>query len=115
MYGVTTAFTPTAFGSTNYSFTQVNGGFTVTGGAPQSIVFPPLPNFTAGSYQLTARTTSGLPVTYSVTVGNGYASISGNTLTITGTGPVTIQAASATDPTGDYAAASPVSRSFTAQ
>jgi hypothetical protein len=34
---------------------------------------------------------------------------------VTGTGPVTVQALQAVDPTGDYAAAIPISRSFTAQ
>ena len=87
----------------------------ISGNAPQSIIFPPLANFTAGSYQLTARSTSGLPVVYSVTMGNGYASISGATLTLTGTGPVTIQASTTSDGSGDYALPTPVSRSFTAQ
>jgi hypothetical protein len=86
----------------------------VTGGAPQSIVFAPLPNFVSGhSYQLTAYTTSGLPVVYSITSGN--ASVSGTTLTITGAGPVTVKAFTNADSTGDYALATAVSRSFTAQ
>ena len=80
---------------------------------PQAIIFAPLPNFASGgTYQLTARTTSGLPVSYTVTAGS--ASITGTTLTVSGTGLVTVQA-SQTDPTGDYAPATPVSRSFTAQ
>jgi hypothetical protein len=62
---------------------------------------------------LTARATSGLPVTYSVTAGN--ATVNGSTLTVNGTGLVTVQASQSTDPTGDYAAATPVSWSFTAQ
>jgi hypothetical protein len=90
--------------------------FVILGGSPQSIIFLPLPNFAhGGSYQLTARTTSGLPVSYTVTVGNSIASVSGSTLTVTGTGTVTVQATQSTDPTGDYAAAVPVSSSFTAQ
>jgi hypothetical protein len=36
-------------------------------------------------------------------------------LTVTGTGFVTVQASQSIDPTGDYAAATPVSMSFTAQ
>ncbi len=115
-YNVTVQYTATAFGLANYNITPNTTTFTVTGGTPQLIVFPQLPNFSSGSsYQLTARTTSGLPVTYTVTTGNAYASVSGSTLTLTGTGPVTIQANSATDPTGDYSAAPSVSRSFTAQ
>ncbi len=113
-YATTPAFTLTAFGSANYAVAAVNGSFTITGGAPQTITFSPLPNFTHGaSYQLTDQTTSGLPITYSVT--SGSASVSGTTLTVNAAGPVTIQAATATDPTGDYALATPVTRSFTAQ
>jgi hypothetical protein len=111
-----TNLTLTSFGSTNYTVTAVNGSFTITGGVPQSILFATLPNFAHGaSYQLTARTTSGLPVTYTVTSGNTYASVSGSILTVNSAGPVTIQATTATDPTGDYATATAVSRSFTAQ
>jgi pectin methylesterase-like acyl-CoA thioesterase len=113
-YSATPVDTLSTFGGANYTVTPVNGSFTVSGGAVQSIVFPPLPNFVHGaSYQLTARTTSGLPVTYTVTAGS--ATVSGSTLTVTGTGLVTVQASQSTDPTGDYAAATSVSRSFTAQ
>jgi hypothetical protein len=113
-YTATPVYTATTLGSNNYIIAPANSSFTVSGGAPQSILFAPLPNFAHGaSYQLTARTTSGLPVTYSVTSGN--ASVSGGTLTVTGTGPVTVQASQGTDPTGDYAPATPVSASFTAQ
>jgi pectin methylesterase-like acyl-CoA thioesterase len=111
---LTSSLALTAFGTANYTISPVNTTFTVSGGAPQSILFAPLPNFAHGaSYQLTARTTSGLPVTYSVI--SGSASVTGSILTVTGTGPVTVQASQSTDPTGDYAAATPVSRSFTAQ
>jgi pectin methylesterase-like acyl-CoA thioesterase len=104
----------TTFGAANYTVSQGNTSFTISGGAAQSIIFAPLPNFAHGaSYQLTARATSGLPVSYSVTSGN--ASVSGSTLTVTGTGLVTVQASQSIDPSGDYAAATPVSRSFTAQ
>jgi pectin methylesterase-like acyl-CoA thioesterase len=109
------SLTLTTFGVTNYMVATANGSFTVTGGAPQQILFAMLPNFPhGGSYQLTARTTSGLPVTYSITTGSGLASISGNTLTVTGTGVITVQAVQNTDPSGDYAAATPVSQTFTA-
>jgi pectin methylesterase-like acyl-CoA thioesterase len=115
-YVTTATYTPSAFGSANYNITLSNSTFTVTGGVPQSIIFPLLPNFASGSsYQLTARTTSGLPVAYTVTTGNAYASVTGSVLTLTGPGAVTIQATTPTDSTGDYATAPPVSRSFTAQ
>jgi sugar lactone lactonase YvrE len=104
----------TAYGSNDYTISAINGSFTIAGGAVQSILFPPLPNLTHGAtYQLSARTTSGLPVTYTITAGS--ASVSGSTLTVSGTGSITVQASSATDPTGDYAAATMVSASFTAQ
>jgi pectin methylesterase-like acyl-CoA thioesterase len=109
-------YTLSTLGSTNYTVSAQTSTFTISGGAPQSILFAPLPNFASGaSYQLTASTTSGLPVSYTVTVGNAIASVSGSTLTVSGPGPVTVQALQSTDPTGDYAAATPVSRSFTAQ
>jgi pectin methylesterase-like acyl-CoA thioesterase len=115
-YNATPVYTLTTFGSTNYTVNPVVGQFSVDGLTPQIVIFPPLPNFTHGTtYQLTARTISGLPVTYTVTAGTSIASVSNATLTVTGTGPVTIQASQSTDPTGDYAAATPISRSFTAQ
>ena len=106
----------TPFGATNYTLNSVSTNFTITGGTPQTIIFAALPNFPAGgTYQLTARTTSGLPVTYTVTSGNG--TISNGALTVTaGSGAtVTVQATSPADAAGDYAAATPVSRSFVAQ
>jgi pectin methylesterase-like acyl-CoA thioesterase len=113
-YAATPVFTLTTLGNTNYAVASVNGSFTVTGGVPQAIMFPVLPNFVhGGSYQLTARASSGLPVTYTVTTGSGIASVSGSVLTVTGTGPVTV-VATQTDATGDYATAT-LSRSFTAQ
>ena len=113
-YPASPVYTLSAFGSTNYTVNAVNGSFTVTGGAPQVIIFAALPNFASGnSYQLTAHTTSGVGVTYTVTAGN--ASVTGPTLTVNGPGTVTVQASSVTDTTGDYAAATPVSQSFAAQ
>jgi len=114
VYSVTPSATLTAFGATNYTPNTVAGSFTVTGGVPQGILMMPLPNLVHGaSYQLVARTTSGLPVTYTVTTGGGIASISGDTLTITGTGTVTITAAQTGN--SNYAAATAVSTTFTAQ
>jgi pectin methylesterase-like acyl-CoA thioesterase len=110
------SLTLTSFGSANYTVATASSNFTINGGAAQRILFAPLPNFPHGpSYQLTARSTSGLPVTYTITAGAGIASISGSTLTVTGVGAVTVQATQTTDPTGDYAAATPVSQSFTSQ
>jgi polygalacturonase len=96
----------------NYVFATMGSTFTINGGAPQSVVFYPLANFVHGSsYQLSAMTTSGLPVTYAVS-GSG-ASISGSTLTVPSAGSVTVTASQAGN--GNYAAASSAQQSFTAQ
>jgi hypothetical protein len=95
----------------NYNFVLVGGTLQVTGGAPQVVFFTPLPNFASGgSYQLTARTSSGLPATYTVT---GPAQVSGSMLNVQSPGLVTVTASSPGDQ--DYAAATGVSQSFTAQ
>jgi sugar lactone lactonase YvrE len=59
----------------------------------QTITFPNPGTQTYGvvPFVLTATASSGLPITYSVT--SGPASVSGNVLTITGAGSVTVQAA----------------------
>lgn len=96
----------------NYTITAGNGTLTITGSAPQIVLFAKLPNLASGSsYTLTALSTSGLPVVFSVV--SGSATISGTTLTVNAAGAVVIQAAQ----TGNvsYAAAAAVSRSFTAQ
>jgi hypothetical protein len=58
----------------------------------QSIAFGTLPNRTQGdaAFALTATATSGLPVSFRVM--DGPAIISGNTVTLTGAGVVTIAA-----------------------
>jgi pectin methylesterase-like acyl-CoA thioesterase len=99
--------------ATNYTFTPVAGTLTVNGGAAQTIVFGPLPNLPNGTVTtLIGRSTSGLALSYGVT---GPATISnGNTLTVNGTGMVTITASQSGNAT--FAAApTNVSRSFTAQ
>ena len=83
---------------------------TGTGGSLtwQTISFPnPAGPFTYGGtpVTLTASSTSGLPVTYSVV--SGPAKVSGSTLTITGAGAVVVQAAQAGNT--KFAAATPVS------
>jgi len=99
--------------ASNYTFTPVNGQLTVTGGAPQTIVFAGLANFTHGTtVPLIAVSTSGLPITF--TVNSGPASIvNGNTLSITGTGPVSVTASQAG--TTNFAPATSVTRTFIAQ
>jgi polygalacturonase len=100
--------------ASNYIFNPVNGQLTVNGGAAQAILFPALPNLThTMSVQLVAVASSGLPVSFAVTGGNAYASISGTTLTVTGSGPVSVTATQAGN--GNFNAATPVTQSFTAQ
>jgi sugar lactone lactonase YvrE len=103
----------TTAGAANYTAVYVAGIYSVTGSAPQSILFPSLPAFPSGAttYTLTGQATSGLPLTYAVT--SGSATISGNVLTVTAPGAVTVTAYQLGNST--YAAATAVSRSFTAQ
>jgi CSLREA domain-containing protein len=82
---------------------------TVSGGA-QTITFGALSGETYGASPITlsATASSGLAVSYAVT---GPATVSGSTLTITGTGLVTVTASQAGN--SNYAAATPVPQSFT--
>ena len=88
-------------------------GMLIINKASQSINFPALPeteNYGAsGPLTLAATATSGLPVSYSVT---GPATISGNTLTLTGAsvGFVTVTASQAGD--SNHLAAASVTQSF---
>jgi hypothetical protein len=79
--------------------------------AGQAITFGTLSNQTYGAapFTLSASASSGLPVSFSVT--SGPAAISGSTVTITGTGSVTIKATQTGN--GNYLAAPAVSQSFT--
>ncbi|HZL25885.1 MAG TPA: choice-of-anchor D domain-containing protein [Acidobacteriaceae bacterium] len=65
---------------------------------PQRIVISPIPNHVYGDpdFNVSAAATSGLPVT--LTVKSGNATISGNTVHITGIGPVVIAANQAGSP-----------------
>ena len=84
--------------------------FTVS---PQSqiITFPAIPNQTLGEqpFALSASASSGLTVVYSVV--SGPATVLGGTVTLTGAGTVVIQAAQGGN--AIYAAALPVTQSFT--
>ena len=94
----------------NYDLTYVNGTLTITK-ATQAITFDPLNDvdISVGTVSLAATSTSGLTVTYSLI--SGPASLSGNTLTLTGVGVVAVAADQAGD--NNYEAASQVTRSFT--
>lgn len=77
----------------------------------QAITFPALGKKEVGdpAFSLAASSSSGLPINYSVT--SGPATITGNTVSLTGTdGLVTIRATQAGN--GSYAAAPEVERSF---
>ncbi len=78
---------------------------------PQTITFNSLSNQTYGAapFTVAATASSGLTVTFSILT--GPATISGNTVTITGAGTVTVRASQAGDTT--YAAAPNVDQSFT--
>jgi hypothetical protein len=104
--------------STNYTFpVQANHALIAiftNGGTnafkSQRIVFPQIPSRKVidGTVTLHATATSKLPVTY--TLLSGPASLSNNVLTLTNSGPVSIQASQGGD--SNYAAATSVTRSF---
>lgn len=98
------------------SINAVNGQNIVTlSGTPpagiqaNTISFAALPNVSYGAAPITlsATASSGNPVAYAA---SGPAALSGNTLTITGAGQVTVTAYQVGD--GTYAPATPVSQSF---
>ncbi|NML39935.1 T9SS type B sorting domain-containing protein [Chitinophaga sp. G-6-1-13] len=93
----------------NYDFRFTAGTLTVTP-TGQQITFAAIPNKQYGdaAFALNASSDAGLPVTFTVT--GGPATINGSTLTITGTGMVTVTATQTGD--ANYNAATPVSQSF---
>jgi uncharacterized repeat protein (TIGR02543 family) len=96
-------------GNSNYNAAAtVLQTFTVSK-IPQTIVFGALSQQKAGdaSFSLTATTSSGLPVSFSA---SGAAVLSGNILTLTGSGNVTVTASQPGNTT--YAAAANASQSF---
>lgn len=93
--------------ATNYTFTFVNSTLTVVK-APQTITFPPLPSQTFGAaVTLSATSSSGLPVTYSVTA---PGTISGNVLEDVVPGTVVVTATQAGSDL--YEAAAPVTQTY---
>lgn len=77
---------------------------------PQTITFAAVPShgLCDGAFTVSPTASSGLPVTLAVT--SGPATVSGNTVTLTGEGTVTLQATQAGDTT--YSGAPPVSQTF---
>ncbi|HKP37651.1 MAG TPA: carbohydrate-binding protein [Pyrinomonadaceae bacterium] len=80
------------------------------GRASQAITFDPIADKTYGdpSFAITAQASSGLPVSF--TVVSGPATVSGNSVTITGAGTVTVGASQSGD--ANYNAAADVDVSF---
>ena len=80
--------------------------------SPQVILFPSIGNryLKAGSVTLNARATSKLPISYSLLSTNSNATLGANTLTLTGTGLVKVQATQ--DGDNRYNAAKPAVCSF---
>jgi|GEM_PF-949019 len=89
--------------------TSVERSFTVTPGT-QAVTFPPLGNvlYSSKTVTLTASSSSGLPVSF--TLVSGPATLDGNVLTLTGTGTISVTASQAGNET--TLAASPVTQSF---
>ncbi len=93
---------------TNYEGSE-QGSFVINK-AEQVITLPAFPDWQQGDAPVTlqASTSSALPVSWEVIAGN--ASVSGNMLTLTGTGKVIIRATQSGN--RNYLAASPVERTF---
>jgi hypothetical protein len=94
----------------NYAVTNTPAVLTITKSA-QTLIFPTVPaNVTYGVAPITLASTSNsaLAVTYTVT---GPATLSGSTLTITGSGSVIITAAQVGN--GNYNAATPLQQTIT--
>lgn len=104
-YSVTGSFA----GNTNYNPATGTGSITINK-ASQTITFGALADKTFGdpAFTVSATASSNLAVSFSVV--SGPATISGNTVTITGAGSVTIRASQAGD--GNYDAAAPVDQTF---
>lgn len=103
-------FTPTD--SSNFNSASTTAKINVVKGS-QTITFGSLNNktFGDGTFNVSATASSSLPVSFSITSGSAYASISGSTVTITGAGSVTIRASQAGD--NNYNAAANVDQTFT--
>jgi len=95
--------------ATNYDFSFVAGTLTVSI-ASQTITFPAIPNqsFAIGAITPPATASSGLPPAISVL--SGPATVSGNTITLSGTGTVVVRASQTGN--ANYTAATPVDQTF---
>ena len=83
----------------------------ITGMRSQTITFEEIPSQQIGTnLELNASASSGLTVAFAIQSGSSIASISGSTVSFTGTGQVTIRATQGGD--GTYSAAAHVDRTF---
>jgi len=100
------SFTPF---SSLYTSSSQSVYITVSPG-PQTITFPPIGDQLTSTPPITlgATSTSGLAITYSIV--SGPATVSGNVLTITGKGAITVQASQAGNT--NYLPAAPVTATF---
>ena len=107
----TVSVTASQAGNANFNAATPVTQTIIVGKASQTITFTGLPaNATfglAGPYTLNGSASSGLPVSYNV---SGPASLSGTTLTITGTGIVMVTASQAGD--ANFNAAAPVTQTI---
>ncbi len=105
----TVSIIPSNATSLNYNFFYQNGTLTIAK-ASQTITFGSLPAKTQGdaAFTLAATSSSGLAVTYTIT--SGPAMVSGNTITLTGAGTVTVKASQAGNV--NYNPAADVTQSF---
>ncbi len=95
----------------NYELTGYQAGTLTIVPATQGISFDPIPAKSFGDvFAPSATASSGLPVAFSVDV--GPATAEGSTITVTGTGTITLRASQAG--TANYLAALPVTRTFVA-
>lgn len=119
--GETISFTETNIGDNTVvlTVTDQHGNISTAEGtvtvnphkASQTITFENLADKVYGdaSFALMATASSGLTVNFAISA--GPATLSGNTLSITGTGTITVRASQ--EGNEDYAAASPVEQTFT--
>jgi CSLREA domain-containing protein len=96
------ATTPGASSTATFSLTNGKGSQTISFGALANRTYGDAP------FSLSATASSGLPVSFQIV--SGPATVSSNTVTITGAGTVVVRASQAGD--SNYSAAPPVDQSF---
>ena len=105
----TVVLSATQAASGNYASATASTSFTA--GAQQAMLaFAPIATQTYGSAPFTVSATSASPGPVVYAVASGPATISGNTVTLTGIGSVTLTATQAAS--GSYAAATPATATF---